>query len=84
MHRVLIAASFLAISGSAYASGTYPTTLSFEERERHEFFDAQRGIRSGTVPVRPREMIVTYGTGDRYPGAVPRMSPSADNPGGNF
>lgn len=73
MFRVLATLSLLTLSGAAMASGPYPSTLSPEERERHEFIDAQRGIRSGVEPVRPNEMS----TAPRIQG---RVSPDASSP----
>lgn len=69
--KTIIAALLIAgAPGIAIASGSYPTTLSPEERERHEFFDAQRGIRSGPDLVRQREFIQPTNGPDRSPAAV--------------
>lgn len=57
MKTSVTAIIILTTSSLAMASGPYPTTLSPEERERHEFFDAQRGIRSGPEPVRTGDII---------------------------
>jgi hypothetical protein len=57
MKKIIAALLIAGAPGAAIASGSYPTTLSPEERERHEFFDAQRGIRSGPDLVRHHEFI---------------------------
>ncbi|WP_146144849.1 hypothetical protein [Phreatobacter cathodiphilus] len=87
MQRVLVTLSFLALSGAAMANGIYPTTLSPEERERHEFLDVQRGIRSGVAPTVPSEMIGA----SREFGRPVKPSPSEarniapnESAGGNF
>jgi hypothetical protein len=87
MYRVLATLSFLAISGAAMAGGPFPSTLSPEERERHEFLDAQRGIRSGVEAIRRQEMTraprqqegraVLSNDATNYPPAAPAI-------GGNF
>ncbi|PTM48846.1 hypothetical protein [Phreatobacter oligotrophus] len=56
MKSAIMSVCLMAMTGAAWASGPVPTTTSPEERERHEFVDAQRGIRSGVEPSRPNEM----------------------------
>lgn len=70
MNKLILACAFAAISSAALASGTYPSTLSPEERERHEFFDAQRGIRSGVEPVRPGDFRPSSRNFDRWNGGA--------------
>jgi hypothetical protein len=70
----VIIATLLIITApaAAIASGSYPTTLTPEERERHEFFDAQRGIKSGPDLVRQHQFIQPAHGPGRAPAAVPQ------------
>ena len=66
MKSAIMSVCLMAMTGAAWANGPVPTTTSPEERERHEFIDAQRGIRSGVSESTRGEFITAVATGYKY------------------